>query len=506
MIRGVRILFLKSMLLGVVCITSLRAQPPVNNVFDPVIIHNLRGVNPFYEAKDQLRFTFELLPFYQHAAGSKPGCGKTFMCCPQASSDVSDQALANCCPPSCKPSCRHKKVPEGDRTGRWNMIGLLQGTQAAPGGMISEACQPTLHAAESTITNFSFCDGAVPFDSTFTDTTESFGHYSVPINYQKIGLRGRMRLALVAGFGLAAKGGVVRYKQIPCFEDKSCDAVNIKNCMGDLECPDVSVFTCEQIQQVQKLMMHRDKREAIFREICLDADCYCRTAFEDTHVQFDWSGNFDMYDQDNILQVKVQPYAAVGFWAPTGEEHHPDFGLRIPTTNDGFWGVTVEGGLNFSFPGTIVLGFGGGATFYESRVLHAERVPSSRTQSVIYPWKTDIKREPGTSWNAHIDFASYNFIDNFSFFFNYVYTKHEQDRVYVLCKNCTEPDENGQSQQLFFPEKLEEESEWDSQMAYFALEYEITDQLFMGVGVQLPIAGRRIYKISTIMGSIRFHF
>lgn len=503
--------FTISLLFVHLCVSvSVLAQPPVNNVVDTAMIHNIRGANPFYQAKtDQLRFTFDILPFYQHSSGAKPGCGKSFMCCPSASSNTSEEAQANCCPPKCTPSCRHKKVPEGDRLGRWNMIGLLQGTKAAPGGEISTECQPTLSTANTIVSGFSFFDGAVAFDNKFTDSTESFGHFSVPVNYQKIGVRGRARLSLIGGFGLTARGGVARYKQVPCFIDKTCEAQAAKACPCDEDGqvqPTGVRFICSQIEDVQKFMMTPEKRDQIMSEICLDIDCYCRTAFEDTHLQLDWAGSFDMYDQSNESQVTVQPYFAVGGWIPTGEESNPDIAFSLPTTNNGLWGVTIEGGLNFSFPGTVIIGFGGGATLFESRIQKCQRVPSSLTQSTLYPWKATIKREPGTSWNAHVDLASLNFSDGLSFYFNYIYSKHESDKITLPCKNCSEPDAQGNTEQLFFPHKLEKESEWDSQMLHFALDYEITDQLFMGVSVQLPIAGRRIYKTSTIMGSIRFHF
>lgn len=532
------------------CLVSIQYQldaiAPINNPYDPARFYSTRGTNPFPEAGPESRFMLDILPFYQHSAGSKPAKGTTFQCCLTPPPTTNNQSandgtpsgevgVADCCTQSCVPSCRPRKAPEGDRLGRWNMIGLLQGSIAAPNGALSPACQPVLYQAQQIIGCFPF------FSQNYVDSSQTLGYFSVPINYQKIGLRAQGRIYLGYGLGLTACSGVARYKQVPCFIDESCNATAAALCPCDGEAPGTTPaqqfqqlpqdpVDCIEVQEVQRLLMTQEKLQQAMCEIGLSLAPVYSTSAEDTHFQLDWSGAFNLRNEDHVPVVTVLPYVAIGAWAPTGEVQHPDIAFSLPQGAYGFWGTTIEGVLNFDFPDTITIGGGLAATFYQSKDQWGVRMPSNLNQSTIYPWKTGIRRSPGVVWNAHIDFAAYDFIENLNFYFNYIYTKHERDQICLKCDNCAQPDPYcvplncstcdlidpycvphiipcpTTPQQIFYPDKLEAESEWDSQVVNFGFDYMITRELTLGFVVQVPITGRRVYKTSTIMGSIRFNF
>ncbi len=477
-------------------------QPPINNYVDPAMTYYARGANPFYPETNEYFFQFMLSPFYQHAAGAKPGKNEQNQCCPTPP-PVAGPDETSCCAQKCIPSCKGQKVPEGDRLGRWNMIGLLQGTGAAPCCQIVQDCLPNLYAAQQEILPLGF------LTEEFKDGFQQFGYFSVPVNYQKVGLRAMARFYLGYGFGITARSGVARYRQVPCFIDKTCDAKDQAYCDCD---GTQKVFTCDQIRGVEKALMSAERRCDIARDICLNIAPYSHTGPEDTHAQIDWGGTFQYHNDENELMVTVLPYAAAGIWFPTGSKQNPDIAFSLPLGGNGFYGGTLDAGLNFSFPGTVVFGMGAALTIYDSKIQPCQRVPTNCNQSGIYPWKTTIKRKPGLVWNAHLDLAAYNFIPKLSFFFNYIYTKHEHDNIELENNNCLRfPDEYGNCYTnccfpMYHPEKLEAESAWDSQVLNIAFEYEVTKKLFIGAAAQVPITGARVYKTSTIIGTIQFNF
>jgi hypothetical protein len=83
-----------------------------------------------------------------------------------------------------------------------------------------------------------------------------------------------------------------------------------------------------------------------------------------------------------------------------------------------------------------------------------------------------------------------------SAYFNFIYTRHERDSI----KMHDTPSRNA----LFFPAKAEGESAFESKMVNAGFDYRLASGLSFGFGLQTPITGRRIYRTTTLMGSIRF--
>ncbi|MCK4265592.1 hypothetical protein KAW80_04520 [Candidatus Babeliales bacterium] len=444
--------FLVPMFLNSICLSA-----PVNTYHDPVVFHGVNGINPFPSKKfEKQKIIFDFVPFYHYAYSAKNGSGT--------------------------------KVPEGDRISRWNMIGLLQGAEAAPGDSTSTQpggflgdLTPTLSNAFIALSNSSGI-GRNYTEETFTDSTQTLGFYSVPIDYEKFGLRGQLNIKFGGGLGIRARGGFAYYKQAPIFNDQTPTSTNYG-------------FSNVDAMLTQTHLMLVAQREAIGNEISLNFDGQTKTGLEDTHLALYWTGRFGMNDEEGNHVVSVIPYFEIGAWLPTGEKKDQNRAFSLPLGNNGFAALTGEAALNFDFPGTIQLGIGGNFSIFDEKKLRNFRVPSSLNQEVIYPWTTTVRMRPGMSWSLYGGFKGEDFIEGLSFYFNYIYTRHEEDGIKVL-----------ENASLFKPGKLEDESVWNSQMIHFGLDYDITKELAFGAGVQLPVTGKRIYKTTTLQGNIRFRF
>ncbi len=416
---------------------SLFASPPANMFHDPVIIHSIKGVNPFPDYRESTGLVFDILPFYQNAKGAK--------------------------------NCKGDKVPKGDRLGRMNMIGLLQGKMPTT---------PVLTQAFN----------ALPSsyqDMMFTGS-DLLGRYSLRLDNDKFGIRGKLRISSCGhGFALTARSGAVCYRQIPCFTDLTPSAT-------------LAGFPLEEIIAVQDLLTREGKRNAIAKELGVSLEKVTRTSFEDTHVEASWSGAFRFDDDEGNHAISVTPFIAVGAWIPTGESMNHDILFRLPMGNDGFWGITVEGILNFEFPDTVQVGIGGAVTFHPDDRIRKLRLPTSVNQHVLFPCEVCVKQDMGVTWQAHAGLMAKDFVGNLSFYSNYIYTKHQRDEFCVI-----EGEENAE---LFLTDKAQRESTWESQMVHAGLDYRTAKEIYFGVGYQANITGKRIYKTSTLIGTIRFDF
>jgi hypothetical protein len=426
---------------------------PWNNQYDPVAFHTAFGSNKFYSRKDKFAVSLNLSPFYQHASGSRNSKGR--------------------------------KVPEGDMFGRWNMFGLFYGgeNEGMPIGK-EWADYTNLNNAKTEVKKI---EGRTLKDFTneavFNPDTDTFGLYSIELDYEKVGVRGQFNFDFGFGFGLNIKGGVVEYRQVPTF--------NLDETLTDT--------TSDIKDPLKQYLMGTKPRKEIAKEIDLDIDEYRSITLEDTHLQLYWNFPFDLKDEEDEHIVTWIPYLSVGCWMPTGKTKKQDIAFSLPTGNDGFIGFTLEGALNFDFPNMLQFGVGSGIVLYASKNYTNYRVPSSEYQSGIYPWKAPIRKKPGPVWYINFSFKADDIVDNLSFFFDYIYTQHQRDSITVMTGSK-------ERNEYFEVEKLKEESRWKAGTIHAGLNYKVTPGLEFGASFQAPISGVRVYRDVTVMGTMTFNF
>jgi len=466
-------------------ISQVAVADPAVVYFDPGMTHEMYGVNRLPTEPVNWTFDLHLSPFYQHSTGARNKCGL--------------------------------KVPLGDRLGHWEMFPLLWGDTSAAPKEFNETNYPNYYSLTEKILDLG--DGTAATEEGFEGDKDYDGDYSVTVSYEKKGLRFEFDIAMKAGFGMTVKSGIVDYYQKPFFRNAS--TVQRGSTLGDF---------------VWDTLMTDTMRHALLEcELGLDTDMYSTVAFEDTFVQLYWSQPFKCEDKKGDHIVTIHPYLGAGVWIPTGKKKDQGRAFSMPTGHDGFWGASLEVAINFEFPNTVLFNVGGSMTFFETKT-QCMRVPNHRYQAGVYPFKTNVSRRYGTGWNVNCSLHAYDIMDNLSVYFDYLYSKHEQDDIRILdCEGCidcsgSESCSGGicgcsggscsggacsvgcsslcstADTSAFLPCKLEKDSLWKSHMIQLGFEYEVCNNLSFGVSGQTHISGMRVYKTHTIMGTIKLVF
>ena len=527
-------------------ISSMIIAAPTTTYHDPTIIFTPRGLNRFSEnlspKKISLRKpTFSITPYYQSASGARDKDGV--------------------------------KVPLGDRLGQWNMMALFYGFDASPAekkfdlrgqrlaypvtalnkGVLdltpvtngdypgaletSKTNYPNLFNAFQTIfnqdANTAVVDNSLVINRPNVQLLAGInadkallateGIMSVPIKFEKIGARTEFIVNLTQQLSLIVQSGIAHYKQSPiAFIDQTPTNTNIQ----------LTLTTTSALNLIAS-------------ELGVSLNRISNTGFEDTNIKFAYTKECPFNDEENNTVVTICPWLALGGWIPTAKKRNQDNPFSLALGNDGFFGLSLEGALNFDFPQLLTLGFGGGVSIFQKQTLFNQRVPSDLRQSGFFPWKTNLKKRLGTAWNFNASLQARNFIENLSFYADFTFAKKERDEIELTDSSKTphvpyalqvskkftagegapsatdfspsgiptqlEPGSTNtpisiQKQSLFFPQKLEEESEWNAQTLNCGLMYELTKDLLLGFGFTTHFAGLRVYKTHTIMGSINLTF
>ncbi len=487
--------------------TSLQlSATPLNNITDTQPFYTVQCSDKFYTKKEKGEIRLHLSPFYQHAGAARDYKGN--------------------------------RVPLGERVGKWNMSGLFFGQGAMPvgkaiadysalykvfneqmkgsaildpvagtdiltGGWATNAAETALKPSYENLIN----EAAFNPDIN-TPTTIGL----VDVKYEKLGLRTQLSCDFGFGLGISVKGGVVDYKARPNF-----DLTNrFKYALGILPAPGVSLPNSDDsvlqnqsevaaIKALNAYLFAPDAREKLFKDVGLDISEVRQTSLEDMHMQLFWHFPYEMKEKGELSVVMV-PYLSVGAWLPTGQVKDQDKAFSIDTGNGGFYGLTFEGSLAFDFPKLLQTSFGGGAIVSMSKEFKDYRVPSSDgknpiKQSGFYPWKTSIGRAPGVTWYGNASVKADGFSDALSLYIDYIYTYHQKDTI-----TLRETDKDRSAAFALGTFRLEEESNWKTQLLNLGLDYRINTNLSFGGAVQAMIGGVRVYKTTTIMGSMTLAF
>lgn len=448
-------------LLLLVFSTSAYTTPQLSQ-HDPAVVHTVYGVDRFYNGLKHSRLTLNVSPYYQHTGSANKAGNKS--------------------------SSGGRKVSLGNMEGPWNMAALFF-NEAKPSGSATrftnfDSAKSTL--AGGTVTGslgknlsnestFDLDNGTVDAAATYQD---------VSIKYEKMGIRGQLSFDLGFGLGMAAKGGIADYKQIPQFHLDSL-------LTGDDD--DARISDAAKTAIIQKLM-GKQARMAIARELELDLSEQRHTDIEDLHVSVYWHLPFEIKEKDEHVMT-VAPSFSIGAWLPLGQERDQNKAFMLSAGNDGYAAITAEGSVALDFPQMIQLSIGAGASFYSSRDISNYRVPTSTHQVGIIPWKTTVNRQPGPMWYAHVSLKAENFSPGFSGYFDFIHTEHTRDTFVIK-------EANSRRKAKFMPELLEQRSAWKIQQINAGIKYDLTKHVSFGVLVQGTISGMRTYRTTSVLTSL----
>lgn len=469
--------FKKYVLLLIVALNLMGARGllavPINNYHDTMMIYNVLGTDKYFAKKNKGEVRLYLSPFYQHAGSARDKHGT--------------------------------KVPIGDRLGKWNMSGLAFGGNAAPkAGGITDANYHNIYTAfgaGQALAGGVPAGASAPYQNLITeanfnpDVSLGSSWPAVNVKHEKLGLRSQLTSDFGFGLGVSVKWGLVDYKERPTFEKPADGAA------GDDKTASDTIYNNVFAPQA---------REKLFKEISLDVGEVRETAMEDTHLQLFWSFPMDMKEEGEHA-VTLIPHLALGMWLPTGKVKNQDRAFSLDTGNGGFYGLTFEGSLGFDFPKMVQLNLGGGAVVFMTKELSNYRVPSTNltgatesgavNQRGFYPWKTNIKKSPGITWYANASLKAEGYNGVMSLYFDYIYAYHEKDAISLRESTPTRATAFGPG-----VARLEEESCWKNQLFNIGLDYRVTKNLLFGCAVQAPISGVKVFKATTILGSMTLLF
>ena len=109
---------------------------------------------------------------------------------------------------------------------------------------------------------------------------------------------------------------------------------------------------------------------------------------------------------------------------------------------------------------------------------------------------------PGPTLHANIGIHAYHFLPNSSFWAEYSVISHAQDDIKV-CRSFIPTDS------IYFESGLDVEraeclSKWESHIANFGVNFDLSDNFSIGLAFQAPVRQRNVYKSSTVLGTITF--
>ncbi len=479
---------------------------PQYNIQDTQPFYTVMGSDKYYSSLDSNTIQINFSPYHQHAKSGREASGK--------------------------------KVAIGDIYGKWNMFGVFFGDGGRPAGKITQnlgasralisqlnsvAVGALLSGNVTTADSMKYANianytvspedpVALSASKVFNPERDIVGSYdSTMVRYERVGLRTQLNFNFRWGLGFGIRSGVSDYKQRPEFNlnnsfrkeaglsysetDENGTIKQHEPILPGKEGFDVSAH------HILVTLLDERSRNAIAKDLELDLSEVRETKWEDTHVYMSWQHPFAVSDKEGDFECSIIPYVSLGVWLPTGEEKNQDKAFSMPTGNDGFTLVTLEGALSFDFPKMIQTSFGGGVLFGNERELSNYRVPTSKYQVGIVPWKTNILKRPGVTWYVNASFKAEDFISTLSFYFDWIYTRHLKDSVTLREPNNTRSN-------AFKPGilVLETNSEFKNQQVSFGFNYQVTKFLAFGFGAQSYISGARVYRSTTLMGSATMTF
>lgn len=435
-------------------------------------------------------------------------------------------------------------TPLGDLKGRWNMIGLFYDPKV----------RDILIEGLDLVTSFTTCITDAPLninlltDPAGADPKQEFGFLSVPILYRKYGSRFVGEFALPCGFSLELRGGVAQIWQEPNFIDLSCTATgqtcpvrdctstdNVQNfCSTSTCCPPVNPLSTQGISStncvnanccidvprcecktlvIDKIIKRKDRIEKLLGlqidESLFTSAPFIQTGLEDTEINLNWLNLFPVNKgRADWPFFVLMPFASLGFTIPTGTKINKANLFALPTGNNGHWSYGGRFGMTIDFVDAFTIGGEIGFTGFTPRVYKRFPAPTQELQSGVFPEVVSMRVTPGFNWNFAAYFGSYRFLDRFSAWAQYVVVSHQRDEFELVSPwdpNCYDYHTGITERKILF-HKLRQESSFRAHFVNVALNYEISPNIQLGIGWQIPVFQQNAYRSSTVIGTFQIFF
>lgn len=386
-------------------------------------------------------------------------------------------------------------------------------------------------------------------DKKLDDDKTYFGAYSLPLEYNKYGIRLELTAEICDYFGVTIQTGFTNIKQkttglislssCPCDGDNAIantlfNTINFRT--DGAVTPNIpSTNTEAQIRFDRFISNNADKILStdcgIGQEVC-NFDEY---SIEDLRFLLNFKktteiGRYTKHEEhpEDWPEMLFTPYVWLGGSFPVADKQNYNKLLSLPFGNNGHASLGGGIGLAFDFKESIEVGFeGGGTYFFEHK--ECRPMPNHKLQRVIYPYKTEVITKPGANWHFKAHMNAYQFMKHISFWATYEFIEHHRDK-YELCGNNTfkktftnhiDSSTNALPAaetplssaiatevcgQIFYPEVLECCSHWRAQFINLGLTFDIQPGMQAGLVWQQPITPRNAYYPVSVMGTFSFMF
>ena len=344
--------------IGLLAMLQTLIAIPLNNMFDSQPLYNCFGMDKVYKARNGMEFRFNISPFYQHANTARDANGikvlggnrlgpwnffglffnDGFTGPNRAAPGVTiGQSLAtNAIGTYTALTAAQTAVGSITTvsTTEMNYPILPNGSAvlATAGGATASAAPYSpyrLGVPGRTVANANVYQVGAPGDATFLDSYRliapqaSFGLVSIPLNYEKIGVRAQCNIDLSAGIGVSIRGGAVDIKNKPgTFVIDPRIAADLTD--TTLTAPPIAYTPTPTSQSdaatLNDVLFSSSGLDAITSQLNYNVVQFRKTSPEDLHVQLYWQRGIQCKDKGGDIGVTVIPYIALGAWIPLAEK------------------------------------------------------------------------------------------------------------------------------------------------------------------------------------------
>ena len=365
-------------------------------------------------------------------------------------------------------------------------------------------------------TNDTFTAPSILSQSILDQDQVLFGAFSVPLTYQKTGIRFEINIDISDNFGLIARGGACQIAQtagraIP-LSTISTAGTNAPetiyqqlNTVGNIDGGNIP-FPTAQSTFNEWITNNTDDLLAPTNSdgtggANYDISSFTATGWEDLRLLFFARHSFAMVpqeDEEKYASMLITPYGILGCTVPLSSYRNFSEVYSLPFGNSGHFSAGGTVGITFDFVDSVEIGFEGGATFFASQDVYQMPCPNHELQRVLYPYRRDFNVAPGFNWHFGANLNAIEFIKNISFLFTYDFIQHSRDTLTEL------PGSIGN--EYFYPDMLEDLSPWTSQMFTAALDFKLQPGIYLSVAWQGALSQSNAYCSNTILGSLNFLF
>ncbi len=352
---------------------------------------------------------------------------------------------------------------------------------------------------------------------------QTFGFLSVKTKFRKEGARFRGAAMLTKGFGMSVQTGISHLTNCADFIDPTApqpdpnyvlDGATVTNnglydyttagvinpfansatntVIPAISSPDWwAIVSCLHTELMQQF------NPVIAKLIGIDISDYEATSIDDIRGELFWRYMIELNKNNDSAwpDCAIMPFFAAGYTLGAAKGTDPDKPLSVAFGNNGHNAGDFNTGVSLFFYESCEIGFEGGGTFFMAKQKDGLRVPNNAYQNIIYPYKTNVKVAPGTTWHIGAFLNSRHFDNHFSMHFQYLYINHMEDKYKLCCDNTNK---------AFTTSQLEDNSAWRTQLCNIALSYDVSPGCMISVKGQMPFSGANVYKTNTISFSLEF--